>query len=186
MSLLFGLYFQKVPLTPTSKIALKLVGCCLIFASRARKAELVSPYAPAAPSPQCSSGSSVIYATVCRDLTVRWTYSTQNEFPFLSSVCAVKRRAWAMSSYASYCQDQATDCARRARLASSPEVVAYCRSLEFRWLKLAKKAQETGGALGRESGLAATMLPLHDKIAAYPVEYGKRAGELIALLRLVR
>jgi hypothetical protein len=56
-------------------------------------------------------------------------------------------------------------------LASSPEVVAYCRSLEFRWLKLAKEAQETGGALGRESGLAA---------------YGKRAGELIALLRLVR
>jgi hypothetical protein len=91
-----------------------------------------------------------------------------------------------MSSYASYCQDQATNCARRARLASSPEVVAYCRSLEFRWLKLAKEAQETGGALGRESGLAATMFPLHDKIAAYPVEYGKRAGELIALLHLVR
>jgi len=60
-----------------------------------------------------------------------------------------------MSSYASYCQDQATDCARRARLASSPEVAAYCRSLEFRWLKLSKEAQETGGALGRESGLAA-------------------------------
>jgi hypothetical protein len=67
-----------------------------------------------------------------------------------------------MSSYASYCQDQATDCARRARLASSPEVVAYCRSLEFRWLKLAKEAHETGGALGRENDLAA---------------YGKRAGE---------
>ena len=33
-----------------------------------------------------------------------------------------------MSSYASYCQDQATDCARRARLASTPEIVAHCRS----------------------------------------------------------
>jgi hypothetical protein len=53
-----------------------------------------------------------------------------------------------MSSYASYCQDQATACARRARLASSPEIIAYCRSLEFRCLRLAEQAQETGGALG--------------------------------------
>ena len=45
-----------------------------------------------------------------------------------------------MSSYASYCHDQAAYCARRARLASSPEVVAYCRSLEFRWLELAARA----------------------------------------------
>jgi hypothetical protein len=50
-----------------------------------------------------------------------------------------------MSSYASYCHDQAAYCARRARLASSPEVVAYCRRLEFRWLKLAPRAQEIGG-----------------------------------------
>jgi hypothetical protein len=86
-----------------------------------------------------------------------------------------------MSSYANYCQDQATDCARRARLASSPEIVAYCRSLEFRWLKLAEQAQQTGGgALGYESGLAATSFPLRDRPATYPVEYGKRAGELIA------
>jgi hypothetical protein len=85
-----------------------------------------------------------------------------------------------MSSYSSYCQDQATDCARRARVASSPEIVAYCRSLECRWLRLAEQAQETGGALGHESGLAATLLPLRDKTATYPAEYGKRAGELIA------
>jgi hypothetical protein len=85
-----------------------------------------------------------------------------------------------MSSYASYCQDQAANCARRARLASSPEIVAYCRRLELCWLKLAKQAQETGGALAHE-GPAATLLPLRDKPAAtYPVEYGKRAGELIA------
>jgi hypothetical protein len=85
-----------------------------------------------------------------------------------------------MSSYSSYCQDQATECARRARVASSPEIVAYCRSLELRWLRLAEQAQETGGVLGHESGLAATVLPLGDKTATYPVEYGKLAGELIA------
>jgi len=84
-----------------------------------------------------------------------------------------------MSSYATYCQDQATACARRARLASSPEIVAYCRTLQFRWLRLAEHAQ-TGGALGHESGLAATMFPLSDKPAAFPMDYGKRAGQLIA------
>ena len=81
-------------------------------------------------------------------------------------------------SYASYCQDQATVCARRARLASSPEIVAYCRNLQFRWLRLAAQAQATGGALGRKSAPAAS---LGDTTAApCPVEYGKRAGELIA------
>ena len=85
-----------------------------------------------------------------------------------------------MSSYATYCQDQAIACARRARLASSPEIVVYCRTLEFRWLRFAEQAQETGGALGRESGPAATMFPLSDKPATYPMDYGKRAGELIA------
>jgi hypothetical protein len=52
--------------------------------------------------------------------------------------------------------------------------------LEFRWLSLAEQAQETGGALGHESSPAATLFPLRDKTATYPVEYGKRAGELIA------
>jgi hypothetical protein len=86
-----------------------------------------------------------------------------------------------MSSYASYCQDQATDCARRARLASTPEIVAHCRSLEFRWLRLAQQAQATGGALGYERDLAAaTLVPLGDTSATCPADYGKRAGELIA------
>jgi hypothetical protein len=86
-----------------------------------------------------------------------------------------------MSSYASYCQDQATDCARRARLASSREIVAHCRNLQFRWLRLAAQAQATGGALGRESAPAVPLVPLSDKITAtFPVDYGKRAGELIA------
>src|SRR5436190_3615635 len=81
------------------------------------------------------------YATVWRDLSLGWTYSRQNELAFLSSLCAATG-----SSYASYCHDQAAYCARRARLASSPEIVAHCRSLELRWLKLATQAQEMGGA----------------------------------------
>ena len=47
-----------------------------------------------------------------------------------------------MSSYARYCEDQAADCARRARLARSSEVAAYCRSLGLRWMKIAEQAQE--------------------------------------------
>jgi hypothetical protein len=86
-----------------------------------------------------------------------------------------------MSSYASYCQDQATDCARRARLASTPAIVAHCRSLEYRWLRLAQQAQATGGALGHDRDLAPPLVPLCDETAATcPVDYGKRAGELIA------
>lgn len=106
------------------------------------------------------------------------TYSTQNG---LVSARPVRcEEGWVMSSYARYCQDQATACARRARLASSPEIVAYCRNLEFRWLRLAEQAYARGGALGHESGLTATLFPPHDKPAAYPAEYAKRAGELIA------
>jgi hypothetical protein len=59
-----------------------------------------------------------------------------------------------MSSYANYCQDQAADCARRARLASSPEIIAYCRNLELRWLKLAKQAEKVGDALDAVMGPA--------------------------------
>src|SRR5499427_5003912 len=58
---------------------------------------------------------------------------------------------WDMSSYASYCQDQGIDCARRASLARSPEVATYWRSLGFRWLRLAEQSEGTGGALGRGS-----------------------------------
>ena len=85
-----------------------------------------------------------------------------------------------MSSYAKYCQEQATACARRARLASSSEVVTYCRNLEFRWLRLAQQAHETGGALGYESGVTATLFPLNDEPAVDPTEYARRAGEFIA------
>jgi hypothetical protein len=73
-----------------------------------------------------------------------------------------------MPSYAKYCQEHATACARRARLASSPEVVA------------AQQEHETDGALGYESGVTAPLFPLHDKPAVYPIEYTRRAEELIA------
>jgi hypothetical protein len=53
-----------------------------------------------------------------------------------------------MSSYAKYCRDQAAECARRARLASSPDVAANSRTLELRWLKLAEKAKLPGSPLG--------------------------------------
>jgi hypothetical protein len=45
-----------------------------------------------------------------------------------------------MSTYAKYCRDQAAECARRARLASSPEVAANAVMLGLRWVKLAEKA----------------------------------------------
>src|SRR6516162_8490221 len=37
--------------------------------------------------------SVIVVQQVCRDFIVGWTYSTQNELAFLSSLCAVKRRA---------------------------------------------------------------------------------------------
>jgi len=46
-----------------------------------------------------------------------------------------------MSSYARYCRDQAAECARRVRLARSPEIVERCRRLGLQWLKLAQKAE---------------------------------------------
>lgn len=49
-----------------------------------------------------------------------------------------------MSSYVTYCQAQAAECARRAKLASSPEVAAERRKLGLRWLRLAEKAKAAG------------------------------------------
>jgi hypothetical protein len=119
------------------------------------------------------------YATAYRDLIPRWTYSTRSALVLARPVRFV-RGSWVMSSYAQYCQDQATACARRGGLASSPEIVAYCRNLELRWRKLAQQAHKTGGALAREGGQTATLAPLHDKPAPCSTEYARRAGELIA------
>jgi hypothetical protein len=49
-----------------------------------------------------------------------------------------------MSSYSKYCREQAADCARRARIASSPEVAANCRTLQERWVRLAERAENGG------------------------------------------
>ena len=57
-----------------------------------------------------------------------------------------------MSSYATYCRDQATDCARRARLARSADIAIYYEGLGLRWLNLAEHAQGTGGVLSGEGG----------------------------------
>src|SRR5262245_2016726 len=53
-----------------------------------------------------------------------------------------------MSSYAKYCREQAAKCARRASMASSPEVVAHFRDLEARWLRFADKADGKGPDAG--------------------------------------
>ena len=50
-----------------------------------------------------------------------------------------------MSSYARYCQRQAVECARRARMASTPDIAAYHRELGLRWVKLAQKERAGGG-----------------------------------------
>ena len=52
------------------------------------------------------------------------------------------------SSYAKYCRDQAAECARRVKLANSPEVAASCRNLGLRWLNLARKAEGPVQSLG--------------------------------------
>jgi hypothetical protein len=62
-----------------------------------------------------------------------------------------------MSSYARYCRDQAAECARRARLASSPEVAAERRNLGLKWLKLAEKAQAADRPFGRRSEPSAAL-----------------------------
>ena len=69
-------------------------------------------------------------------------------------------------SYAEFCQDQASDCARRARLARSAQIAAYYRDLGWRWLRLAEQAQQTGGALGNRRNLEALCPPhLHREAA---------------------
>jgi len=51
-----------------------------------------------------------------------------------------------MSTYRSYCRDQAVECARRARLAASPEVEHHFEELALHWLRLAppeRRARQT-------------------------------------------
>jgi hypothetical protein len=64
---------------------------------------------------------------------------------------SVKCKGRVMSSYASYCQAQAAECARRARLASSPDIAEDRRNLGLRWLKLAEKARAASRPLTQAS-----------------------------------
>ena len=54
-----------------------------------------------------------------------------------------------MSSYPTYCRNQATDCAQRAKLARSADIAIYYEGLGLRWLSLAEHAQGTGGVVGQ-------------------------------------
>ena len=73
--------------------------------------------------------------------------SAAGNLPETASGALAMCRERVMSSYVKYCKAQAAECARRAKLASSPELAAERSSLGLRWLKLAEKAQAT--PLGR-------------------------------------
>ena len=59
-----------------------------------------------------------------------------------------------MSTYRSYCQRQAEECARRARLAASPDVSDHHRKLGLEWLKLAEKERAKARLRATPSRLA--------------------------------
>ena len=75
-----------------------------------------------------------------------------------------------MSSYATYCRDQATDCARRARLARSADIAIYYEGLGLRWLNLAEHAQEAGGVVAQASeAISASSLRASDLDARHNI-----------------
>src|SRR5262245_38234128 len=71
-------------------------------------------------------------------------------------------------SYVAFCLNQASDCARRARLARSAQIAAYYQDLGWRWLRLAEQAQETGGALGNRGEEALCPPRLHTAAVSKP------------------
>jgi hypothetical protein len=81
------------------------------------------------------------------DLSFGWTFLHQTRIGLLND----HEEGWCMSSYATYCRDQATDCARRARLAKSADIAIYYEGLGLRWLNLAEHAQGTGGVVAQAS-----------------------------------
>ena len=86
-------------------------------------------------------------------------------------------------SYAEFCQDQASDCARRARLARSAHIAAYYHDLGWRWLRLAEQAQQTGGALGSADQEASELSPprLHSEPAVAKAEAAATHGSSFRL-----
>ena len=65
-------------------------------------------------------------------------------------LCVLCVRACVMSSYMMYCRAQAAECARRAKLASTPELATERRNLGLRWLRLAEKAKTAAFGRTRE------------------------------------
>ena len=57
-------------------------------------------------------------------------------------------------SDAIYCRIMVFDCARRARMASSPEVVTYWRRLGLRWLRLEDQTEGRMPATTEAAALA--------------------------------
>jgi hypothetical protein len=90
---------------------------------------------------------SVIVGQQCAGFIVRLDLLHQTRIGLLND----HEEGWCMSSYATYCQDQATDCTRRARLARSTDIALYYEGLGLRWLRLAEHAQGTGGVVGQAS-----------------------------------
>jgi hypothetical protein len=84
-------------------------------------------------------------------------------------VCCVRERV--MSSYVMYCRAQAAECARRAKLASSPELAAERRDLGQRWLRLAQKAKGDAPRphAGRARGAGGAPLIPHPLLPALPL-----------------
>jgi hypothetical protein len=64
-----------------------------------------------------------------------------------------------MSSYARYCHSQAAECARRAKLAISPDVKAYHQRLGLQWLKLTEKARAAGERNETKNPAAVVSIP---------------------------
>jgi hypothetical protein len=72
-----------------------------------------------------------------------------------------------MSTYRSYCQSQAVECSRRARLAASADVADRHRKLELEWLRLAEKKRAKARLRPLPTRLAAEAVP----VAANPASW---------------
>jgi hypothetical protein len=86
----------------------------------------------------------------------------------------------------------ASDCARRAKLASSPEIKAYHRRLRLQWIKIAEKARVAGS---RTRSVTCTLPGVPCTAARCPISEAlpnsaylskvRRAGQNIAVVATV-
>ena len=97
-----------------------------------------------APAPAVGLKSSVATSLLGRNTPPRTRrYRTLNR-PLWPALSLYHLGQWVsvgcvMSTYRSYCQGQASECKRRAQLASSPEIAAHFQKLGLEWLRLAEK-----------------------------------------------